>query len=84
MFIKKSTVVQDFTILETTRSECVIREYFDTNEYPNIFESKNLDERMSEYIHMENFTGTNVRINILIENCANIRIHLNICLVFAL
>ena len=41
--------------------ECDIREHFDTNEYPNIFVSKNL-------------TQTNVRISIRNENCMNIRI----------
>ena len=43
-------------------SECDIRENLDTNEYPNIFESKNLHERISEYIRIKKFTRTNVRI----------------------
>ena len=55
-------------------SECGIRENFNTNEYPNIFVSKNLHERMSEFIRAQNLTQTNVRINICIENCTNIRI----------
>ena len=53
-------------------SECDIREHFDTNEYSNIFESNNLHEQMSDYFHIKNLTRTNVRINIRIENCANI------------
>ena len=60
------------------RSECDIRENFDTNEYQDIFVSKNLHERMSEYIHIKNLTRTNVQIDIGIENCANNRIYLNI------
>ena len=48
----------------TDGPECDIREHFDTNEYLNIFVSKNLHERMSEYIHIKNLTQTNVRINI--------------------
>ena len=55
-------------------SECGIRENFDANEYPKIFVSKNLHERISEYIRIKNFTRTNVRINICIENCMNIQI----------
>ena len=57
-----------------SRSECDIRENFDINEYPNIFLYKNLPERISEYIHIKNLTRTNVRINVCIENCANIRL----------
>ena len=59
-------------------------EFFDTNEYPNIFVSKNLHEWMSEYIRIKNLTQTNVRINIRIENCMNIRIYSNIRPVFTL
>jgi len=33
-------------------TECDIRENFDTNKYPNIFVSKNLPERISEYIQI--------------------------------
>jgi len=40
------------------RSECDIRESFDTNECPNIFISTKLDEWISEYIHT-NFFDTN-------------------------
>ena len=64
--------------------ECDIREYFEKNEYPNIFVSENLHEQMSEYIHIKNLTQTNVRIDICFENCANIRIYSNIRLGFAL
>ena len=39
----------------TIRAECDIRENLDTNEYPNIFESKNLHERISEYIRIKKF-----------------------------
>ena len=56
------------------RAECDIRKIFDTNEYPNIFASKNLHERISEYIRITNLTRTNIRINICIENNTNIRI----------
>ena len=59
-------------------SECDIRKHFDTNEYPNIFASKNLHKRISEYIRIKDLTQTNVRINIRIENCMNIRIYSNI------
>jgi len=48
-------------------TECDIRENFDTNKYPNIFVSKNLPERISEYIHNFFLTRTNVRINICIK-----------------
>ena len=65
-------------------AECDIRKNFDTNEYPNIFVSKNLHEWMSEYIRIKNLTRTNVRINICIENCMNIRIYSNIRPVFTL
>ena len=65
-------------------SECDIRKIFDTNEYPNIFVSKNLHEWMSEYIRIKNLTQTNVRINIRIENCTNIRIYSNIRPIFTL
>ena len=51
--------------------ECDIRENFNTNKYPNIFISKNY---LNEYISITNSTQTNVRINICIENCMNIRI----------
>ena len=54
--------------------ECDIRNFFDTNEYPNIFASKNLHKRISEYIRITSLTQTNVWMNIRIENCANIRI----------
>ena len=66
------------------KAECDIRKNFDTNEYPNIFVSKNLHEWMSEYIHIKNLTRTNVRINIRIENCTNIRIYSNIRPIFTL
>ena len=39
---------------------------------------------MSEYIRMTNLTRMNVRINIRIENCMNIRMYSNIRLVFTL
>ena len=64
-------------------AECDIRKNFDTNEYPNIFVSKNLHERMSGHIHAQNFAIMNVRTN-LIENCMNIRINLKFYLVFTL
>ena len=54
--------------------ECDIRENFDSNEYLNIFTSKNLHEQMSEYICAKMFTQMNVRINICIEHCMNIGI----------
>ena len=44
----------------TTNPECDIRENFASNEYMNIFVSKKLHERMSEYICMRNLTRTNV------------------------
>ena len=37
------------------RSECGIRENLDTNEYPNIFESKNLHEQIFKYICINKF-----------------------------
>ena len=37
------------------RAECGIRENFDTNEYPNIFESKNLHKQICEYIRLKKF-----------------------------
>ena len=64
--------------------ECDIRENFASNEYMNIFVSKKLHERMSEYIRIENLTRRNGRINIRIENCSNIQIYSNIHLVFTL
>ena len=54
------------------------------NKYPNIFVSKNLHEQISEYIHLKFLTQTNVRLDIGIGNCANIRIYSNIHLVFTL
>ena len=66
------------------KPKCDIPENFATNEYPNIFVSTNLHEWMSEYIHVKSLTWTNVRINIFIENCANIRMCSDIRLVFAL
>ena len=63
------------TKMTVNTSECDIRETIYTNEYPNIFVSKDLHERISEYICIKNLTRTNVRINICIENCTNIRIY---------
>ena len=37
------------------KTECGIRENLDTNEYPNIFESKNLHKQISEYICFKKF-----------------------------
>ena len=64
--------------------ECDIRKNFDTNECPNIFVSTKLHEWISEYIHIDFLTRTNVRIIIRIENCTNIRIYSNIRLGFTL
>ena len=50
------------------RAECDIRIDFDTNEYPNIFVSRKLHERISEYIRIKILIRTNIRINIWIEN----------------
>ena len=47
-----------FWISDWCRSECDIRENFDTNECPNIFVSTKLHEWISEYIHT-NFFDTN-------------------------
>ena len=41
---------------KSTDAECDIRENFDTNKYPNIFVTKKLHGRMSEYIHMKSLT----------------------------
>ena len=67
-----------------SKAECDMRKIFDTNEYPNRFASKKLHKRISEYIPITNLTQTNVRINIRIENCTNIRIYSNIQAVFTL
>ena len=48
-----------------SRAECDIRENFDTNECPNIFVSTKLYEWIFEYIHINFFTRTNVRIKYL-------------------
>ena len=56
------------------KSECGIRENFNTNEYPNIFVSKNLHERMSKYFRIKNLTQTNVQIYsfmFCLEKCVN-------------
>ena len=53
-------------------SECDIRENFASNEYTNIFESRKLNEQMSEYIRIKNLTRMNARISIRLENCTNI------------
>ena len=45
------------------KPECGIPENFGISEYLNIFESTNLHEQMSKYIHLF-FTRTNVGINI--------------------
>ena len=58
----------------TYKSECDIRENLDTNESLYIFDSKNLHERISEYIRIKNLTQTDARISIRLENCMNIRI----------
>ena len=55
--------------------ECDIREHFHTKEYPNTFVSKKIHKQMSEFIHIIFLTRTNVRMNICIENCANIQIY---------
>ena len=60
------------TKMTVNTSECDIRETIYTNEYPNIFVSKDLHERISEYICIKNLTRTNVRINICIEKYMNI------------
>ena len=65
-------------------SECDIRENLDTNDYPNIFESTNLQKQISEYICINLFTQTNARISIRLENCTDIRIYSNILQVFTL
>ena len=64
--------------LHQFETECDIRKNLDTNEYPNIFVSKELHEQTSEYICIKFLKSTNVQINIHIENCANIRIYSNI------
>ena len=71
-------------VYQWSTTECDIRKNFDTNEYPNIFVSKNLHEWMFEYIRMKNLTRTNVRINIRIENCTNIKMFSNIRPIFTL
>ena len=75
---KKTSYKTFQSFLIWSAPECDIRENLDTNEYPNIFESKNLHERISEYIRITNLTRINVRINIGIENCMNIPIESNI------
>ena len=47
------------------KPKCDIPENFATNEYPNIFVSTNLHEWISEYICINLFTRTNVRIKYL-------------------
>ena len=40
---------------QASKPECDFCENLDKNEYPNIFESTNLHERISEYIHNKKF-----------------------------
>ena len=65
------------------RPECDIPKIFGTNKYPNILTSKNLHERMSEYIRIStNLKQTNIWMNFCFENVTNIQIYLNIQVVF--
>ena len=56
------------TKMTVNTSECDIRETIYTNEYPNIFVSKDLHERISEYICIKKYSN----------------IYTYICLVFTL
>ena len=76
--------MEEVAAILTSGTECDLRENFASNKYTNIFVSKKLHERMSEYLRMKNLTRTNVRINICIENGTNIQIYLNIRMIFTL
>ena len=56
------------------KPECDIRIDFGTNEYPNIFVSRKLYERISEYISIKRNDTNMIEMNIRTENDTNIKI----------
>ena len=66
IYLEWKYLSEDWNVNISFGTECDIHMDFDTNEYPNIFVSRKLHERISEYIRMK-FFGTNEYPNIFVS-----------------